>query len=559
MTERYTEKYYKNLTFKTIVRLILTYLIPLILLTFYFHFQYRAIIREGSLQHLQSIAEYQANILDLFLRERVTNISNLIDDPHFLIPPSSDTLKACLETLKSTSDTFEDVGFFDESGHQVAYAGPHPHLERKDYTSESWYVTLKNHNERFIITDIYLGFRNQPHFTVAVSRTIDGKYVVLRATLYPEKIYKYLTSIRESKDVSISIVNLNGYYQVVKPLLGTLLDSSSILPPRTPRNGTKEVWMQGKLVPYGYSWLRIADWSLIVQRSSEINGHYFSGMLWKIFLVSTVFILLIFLIILIRGRHLVQFQKEVDQTKVQLEHASKLASVGELAAGIAHEINNPLAIISEEAGLMKDLMRSEFEENISLEEQYSHLEEIQQAAFRCRDITHKLLTFVRKTDISLGIGNIHVLLDEVVEGTIGLELAVSDIEIVKDYQLENPLLCIDSNQLRQVLLNLFKNAIDAISPPGRITIKTYPEGDRVHIAISDTGKGISPDQMDKLFLPFYTTKDVGKGTGLGLSVSYGIIKNMGGTILVESELGEGTTFIIVLPMRVSTNELQEER
>ncbi|MFH1742025.1 MAG: ATP-binding protein [bacterium] len=546
---RYTEQYYKNLTVKTIARLLFTYLIPLIILTFYFHFQYNALIRRTRLDHLRSTSEYQANILDLFLRERVANLSNLIDDPAFPLPPSSTALQTCLKELKSNSDTFEDIGFFDSSGHQVAYAGPFPHLEQKDYTQAPWYISLKEKKEPFIITDMYLGFRNQPHFTIGVRRTIDDQYVVLRATFNPGKIYEYLSSIQESQDVFISIVNPGGYYQLVKAPFGTLMDSASILPPQTPRIGTKEVWSEGILISYGYSWLRIADWALIVQEDPQHRTSAFSGIYWQLLIVSSVFILVIFLVILIRGKSLVQFQKEADQTKVQLEHAAKLASVGELAAGIAHEINNPLAIVSEEAGLMKDLLDPQFNEEASREELCSHLDEIQQAAFRCRDITHKLLSFVRKDGFSLETRNIHELIDEVVDGLLGRRLAVSDIEVRKTYDLENPHICIDSNQLRQVLLNLLTNAIDAITPPGRISIRTSLQEEQVHIAISDTGTGISRDRIEKIFLPFYTTKEVGQGTGLGLSVSYGIIKNLGGSIRVESEVGKGSTFVVILPMQ----------
>lgn len=109
-----------------------------------------------------------------------------------------------------------------------------------------------------------------------------------------------------------------------------------------------------------------------------------------------------------------------------------------------------------------------------------------------------------------------------------------------------PAAFIDSNQFRQVLINLLNNAADAITPPGTITISTFTDGDRIGISISDTGCGINLEEIDRIFTPFYTTKPVGKGTGLGLSVSYGIIKNLGGDIAVESIPGKGTLFTILL-------------
>lgn len=265
---------------------------------------------------------------------------------------------------------------------------------------------------------------------------------------------------------------------------------------------------------------------------------------------SAVLVTAILLIIVNRAHKLVEFQKETDRTRAQLEHAAKLASVGELAAGVAHEMNNPLAVISEEAGLMKDLMSSEFREEIEEKEVKEHLDNILESVFRCRDITRKLLGFVRKTDMDLRPSDIHKLIDGVIDGFLDREMAVSNIQIVKNYAADVPRLVTDRNQLQQVILNIINNAADALAGhPGRITITTSYDQDHIWISLSDTGRGMTPDQMEKIFMPFYTTKGVGKGTGLGLSVSYGIIKSLGGEIKVESTLGEGSTFSIELPIR----------
>jgi two-component system NtrC family sensor kinase len=145
--------------------------------------------------------------------------------------------------------------------------------------------------------------------------------------------------------------------------------------------------------------------------------------------------------------------------------------------------------------------------------------------------------------------NIHNIINDLVDGFFERELAVSNIKFIKNYTPNLPEIETDANQLRQVLLNIINNAIDAINPPGKITISTSYNDDQIIIAVTDTGKGISKEMMEKIFLPFFTTKEVGKGTGLGLSVSYGIIKNLGGKIEVESVVGKGTTFTIILPIK----------
>ncbi|MDD3732309.1 MAG: ATP-binding protein [candidate division Zixibacteria bacterium] len=546
----FDEAHYRELKRKHIVRLLLTYLTPLILLSIYFYVQYGLIVSEGRRLHLTAVAENQANTLDLFLSERLVNLSNLIDDPKLEIPPSSAKMQNYLDHLIRNSETFVDVGYFDSAGVQAAYAGPYPSLEKRNYSSESWFQSLKAKDSNFVITDIYLGFRQRPHFTIAVSRILNNQLIVIRATLDPEKIYKYITSQHETGEVYTSIVNQAGYYQLVSEQIGKPLTTSSFVPPHTPLMGSAEVKIGGTSVTYAYSWLQKADWALIVQLPVSGGFEFLSGGRLQVIIFSAVMIFLIFLIIMNRAQKLVKLQIETDRARAQLEHAAKLASVGELAAGIAHEINNPLAVISEESGLIKDLMNPEFGEVLKPDELVSHLDTIQESVFRCRDITRKLLGFVRKSDIDLKPHDINRLIDGVMDGFLSKEMAVENIEVIRRYDRNIPRLITDSNQLQQVLLNIINNAVDAISGrAGQITITTSLDESFVYIAVTDDGTGMTPEQIKKIFLPFFSTKEVGKGTGLGLSVSYGIIKNLGGRIEVNSKPGEGSTFTIILPLK----------
>jgi len=544
------KSHYRDFRRKNIVRLSLTYLAPLIVLTIYFYFQYNSIVEESRRLHLKAIAENQANTLDLFLTERLVNLSNLIDDPKFLSRPNTESMQGYLEKLKKDSKTFVDIGYFDSTGVQAFYAGPYPSLEKQNYSTESWYIALKEKTDNFIITDIYLGFRQKPHFTIAVSRINDNQFIVLRATLDPEKIYEYIRTLEGSNEVFTSIVNKDGYYQLVTPHIGTLLQTSSLVPPVVPRLGVERVKIEKSFITFAYSWLKTADWALIVQWSAAASPDLLSDFRLKIIGISAAIIILIFIIIVNRAGKLVEFQMESDRTRAQLEHAAKLASVGELAAGIAHEINNPLAIINEEAGLIKDLMDPSFDERLSDEELLTRLNTIQESVFRCRDITRKLLGFVRKTEMDLKPHDINQLIDGVVDGILGQEMEVSNITVVRNYAADLPQLITDRNQMQQVLLNILNNAVQAIDDkPGKITITTSLADRAIKIAFADSGMGMGREQLEKIFLPFYTTKEVGKGTGLGLSVSYGIIKNLGGKIEVESERGKGSTFTITIPVR----------
>ncbi|MFH1419934.1 MAG: ATP-binding protein [Planctomycetota bacterium] len=534
---------------KEFVRLCLTYLGPVLFLTVFFLLQHHWITDESRRLHLLSIAETQANTLDLFLRERVADVSNLLHDPSLRLPPTSETLARGLAGLKQDSDSFADVGFFDASGEQVAYAGPFPSLEHKNYGKEAWFAKLKEQVEDFIITDIYLGFRDKPHFTVAVKRIVDGQYYVMRATLDPQEIYEYVTTLQESSGVATYIVNRGGGCQLAPAQMAEVIDESFTVPPSSPTTGTHPDGGAAMPGPYAYSWLRTADWALIVRIPSTTAADLLSAGFLRILAISMCTILIVLCVIWVRSKKLVQFREKTEQAEAQLEHAAKLASVGELAAGIAHEINNPLAVITEEAGLAKDLISQEFEDQITLPEVVPFLERIEEAAFRCRDITRKLLQFVRRTEVDLREQDIHDLIDEVADGLLGRELAVSNVEIVKDYARDLPAVTTDKSQLQQVLLNLLNNAVDALNGPGRITIATTVRDGHLRLSVSDTGRGMTPEHMERIFQPFFTTKEVGQGTGLGLSVSYAIVKGMGGRIDVKSAPNEGSTFTIVIPIR----------
>jgi two-component system NtrC family sensor kinase len=238
-----------------------------------------------------------------------------------------------------------------------------------------------------------------------------------------------------------------------------------------------------------------------------------------------------------------------QQLQSQLVHASKLASLGELATGVAHEINNPLAIITSTSGVIRDLLDPQFGLDASPENILSEIDIIESAAFRASKITRQLLDFGHEYTPTLVMSDVHAILDEVINGLKAREFKVEDIAIQRKYQPNLPKILLDPDQIRQVFLNIINNAGDAITGPGTITISSAVKGDNVLVTIKDTGRGMTSEQMEKIFDPFYTTKEVGKGTGLGLSVSLSIVESMGGTITVQSLPEEGSSFTISLPMK----------
>jgi len=241
----------------------------------------------------------------------------------------------------------------------------------------------------------------------------------------------------------------------------------------------------------------------------------------------------------------------------QLIRATQLAEIGEMAAGFAHEINNPLQIIKSEQALIEILLEEVFEKldaqtAPSMDEIESSLDQIRLQVNRCAEITHAILKFGRKNETSQQPLIPSQIIPEIIH-MIEKKAKVGGIDILKNISEDSPAFMGDPAQFQQVLLNLFNNALDAITERhgvsgGVLSIASFQKDERwLAIIIRDNGTGIRPENMDKIFRPFFTTKPVGKGTGLGLSVCYGIIEGFGGTMEVQSELNAGTTFVIGLP------------
>jgi two-component system NtrC family sensor kinase len=238
-----------------------------------------------------------------------------------------------------------------------------------------------------------------------------------------------------------------------------------------------------------------------------------------------------------------------DELRTQLFHASKLASVGELATGVAHEINNPLAVIVAASGVIRDVFNPEFALEPDRESVLKEVDNIDSAVFRARTITRQLLDYGRKYEPTLEPCNVNLILDDVIEGLKAREFELEGIAIVRDYDPGLPDILLDRDKIRQVFLNLINNAGDAMAKGGTVTVTTRRHDDTIRVSVKDTGVGIPAEIVDKIFNPFFTTKEVGKGTGLGLSVSLNIVKSLGGTINVQSIEGAGTVFTVTLPIQ----------
>jgi two-component system NtrC family sensor kinase len=245
-------------------------------------------------------------------------------------------------------------------------------------------------------------------------------------------------------------------------------------------------------------------------------------------------------------------EERIKEMFMRAARAEKMASLGQLAAGVAHEINNPLTGILLYGGMLLEDLQSD-------DPKYEELNLIIEDANKCRNIVKSLLAYSRQA-----AANKETLpFNELVEQSLGLirdQSLFINIEVVKDLADETMLVKVDRNQLSQVIINLVINALDAMENKGTLTLRTYcdkrkrrvvKKGDRAgfaYLEVSDTGYGISDENLPRIFDPFFTTKDPGRGTGLGLSTAYGIVEENGGNIWVKQTSPKGTTFILELPL-----------
>jgi C4-dicarboxylate-specific signal transduction histidine kinase len=239
-----------------------------------------------------------------------------------------------------------------------------------------------------------------------------------------------------------------------------------------------------------------------------------------------------------------QYRKQMEQQMIVTE---RLASLGTLAAGVAHEINNPLAIIKESAGWLRQLIEKDDFKKMPRKEDFAKaLDKVEKSIERASRITHQLLGFVGKSETATTEISLKALTDETVQ-LVSYEIKKKGVQIVRKMDPSLDPIWSDAYQIRQVLLNLLTNAIHAVDSEGTITIAVEDAGDSQTITVSDTGPGIAREHLAKIFEPFFSTKAPDQGTGLGLFVSRGIVEKLGGSIEVASILGQGAHFSVRLP------------
>ena len=540
---------YRVLRRNLVMLMILITIIPLTIMAVIYQYEYQSSIKKEIINPLQTLANKSKHSFELFLEERLSVVRFIASSYSYEELSDQKTLSRIFKVLMEEYCCLVDLGLINDKGIQLSYAGPYEFLG-KDYSKQSWFheVVVKGD----YISDVFMGYRQFPHVAIAVlRRTIEGSYLILRATIDTRKFDNIIASMGLDLESDSFLINREGILQTPSRFYGEILDHYPMTLPRGNYGPivVEEVDPQKRDMLIAYAPFIRSDYILVLvkPRSAVLKSWYTlrSRMLF-IFAISVVIILIV---VLKLTDTVTKRVKEADEKRElayrEVHHAHKLSSIGRLAAGVAHEINNPMAIINEKAGLMKDLVG--YDEQFGNKEKFLGLiHSILQSVERCKEITHRLLGFARRMEVQL----VELDLNELVQETLGFlekEALYRNIELRLHLADDLPRISCDRGQLQQVFLNILTNALAAVKDEDHITITSWEESsDTVAVSVEDSGCGMPEETLRNIFEPFFTTKK-GSGTGLGLAITYGIVKKMGGNIKAESKEGQGTTFTVYLP------------
>ena len=544
---------YSRMWRNTVITVAAVSIIPLVVMTIVNYVLYRRSFNEELTQPTHRIVAISTRSVEFFLEERIAAAEYVLSRESMDDLYDQEKLGAIFRRIRNAFGGIVDVGMITAEGKMTSYAGPYD-LLGKDYRDQDWFnkVLIRD----VYVSEVFLGHREIPHFIIAVRREDEqGRTAIFRLTIDTEVLYKRIqvSGLRRNSDAFI-VSRDSGVLQTQSRLIGPPLTTfpAAVPPYQEGPAIVPDVTIGNQQYYIGYSYIADSPFvfvTLVNKRDLTRGWLAYQGEILLFLLLSAVLILV--MIMGITSNWVARIRSADLRREAMLhniEHTSKMASIGRLAAGVAHEVNNPLAIINEKAGLIKDILERSRDQAdpAKLEKQ---VDAILTSVKRCSDITHRLLGFARHMDLRIEPVAVDALIRDVL-GFLDKEAKFRNIVVEMNVSDTLPTIYSDKGQLQQLFLNIINNAFDAMHADGRLDIgvRDVPP-DHVEVVIADSGVGIPKEDLERIYEPFFTTKEV-KGTGLGLSISYGIVRKLRGTINVESELGKGTSFTITLPIRM---------
>ena len=516
--------YYQALKRKLVLIVIVVSFTPLLLVSGIILQQFHHSYHEKVRAHLGELVQKHRQNIDTFLQEKLSDIKFLATNRSF--PELSDEAflaKILVRLQQQFGEVFQDLGVVNEEGIQLAYAGPFK-LEHADYSEAAWFNNAIQND--YYISDVFLGLRGLPHFIVAVRTSHNGKRWILRSTIDFNAFNMLVENLRVGKTGFAFILNKDGEFQTkpsfdaepdVKRYMNLVKDGLACkdgicIVERPSETGGENIYVA--------SYLKNGDWLLVYQQATAdafADLRRAQGIALVILLLGGIGI--VTMAYLLSGRminRMAQADREKDMMNEQVIETGKLASIGELAAGIAHEINNPVAIMVEEAGWIEDLLTEEdLKQCENLNEFQRALAQIKNQGRRCKEITHKLLSFARKTDTRIQDVQINDLIEEVVSLS-GQRAKYSSVTMRQNLSEGLPTVKVSPTEIQQVFLNLINNALDAMDKKGgTVDITSSIEDNTIVIEVADTGPGIPQANVQRIFDPFFYDETGWQRNGAG--------------------------------------------
>jgi len=531
-------------------------LIPFLVLLVVGAILFSGAMEKSIMERISQTARDHGMMVDSFLKERRSDLVLLASISSFEELSRPENLEVAFSHLQSSSGAFMDLGVFDESGVHVAYTGPY-RLEGIDYQEEFWFrKTLATGSW---ISDVFSGFRKTPHVVVAVRVQGTGRPWVLRATIDTDVFQALTGGVRIGETGEAFLLNDEGVFQSRRPSRGKLMEKD----PDSDAYVMGDGWAGARVIAcrdgvkrvFASTRLTEKAWRLVVmqdKREAFENRMHIYLVIFAVMVAGGGALLAVGYGL--TSRIVSRIRRSDDQAvhlEEQLYRAARLAELGEMAAGFAHEINNPLQVMQSELAYMKETVRDVEEGTGGFAVVRESLDQMRLQIGRCSDITLSILNFGRKSatkDQAVSIGDF--LAD--VTKMVRTRAEVGGVLFQAELPEKEHLVWGDPSRLQQVFLNLINNALDAVearhgSCGGRVSVAVREVAETVCVDVEDNGGGMDEEVLAKIFSPFYTTKPPGSGTGLGLSVCFGIVESMGGHIDVTSTVGEGSVFTLSLP------------
>jgi two-component system NtrC family sensor kinase len=542
-------------------------LVPLLVVTGVSYREYRAAFDSDLSNPMLRFATAAQQSLGSFLSERLSALGMIVRETPIADLEDSAKLRRVLATLQESFGGLVDLGVIDETGTQIAYAGPYD-LEGRNYAQHKFFQEARTRGTS--VSDVFMGYRNLPHIVLTIHKDLGGNHeLLLRATVDTD-VFHFLVRARAERQpeqaafcrrchslvvppfADAFIINAENVLQTPSRFYGNILEPALLPALAHNREPTLTEVTDGRGTPLvvAYAQIEASPFTLVVLSPRDATHAGLLSVRRDLLVYVGLGSILVLAVVITGTVYVVRRVHEADQQRAALyhkmEYTNKLAAIGRLAAGVAHEINNPLSIITQKGGLLKDLLTMS-DEPPSNEKMVELVDSVLKSADRCGGITHRLLGFARHMDVQSETISLDTLLKEVL-GFLEKEASYRNLRITFDYPQQPPTIVSDRGQLQQVFLNIINNAFAAVEEGGHIEIGIRSVGpDQVAVSVTDNGVGIPEAQLEHIFDPFFTTKK-GAGTGLGLSITYGIVEKLGGRISVSSKVGEGTQFTVTLPI-----------